>query len=121
MVRLTNHRSLGTRSVMTMPLGRLLNVLVHPGHGTAHDPEPPMKLARLIVPDLVVSAGAQDVEISALTADSRAVVPGALFAALPGSRADGARFVNDAVAKGAAAILAPLSAEVPALAVPVLA
>ena len=30
--------------------------------------------------------------------DSRCVTPGALFAALPGERADGARFVPDALA-----------------------
>jgi UDP-N-acetylmuramoyl-L-alanyl-D-glutamate--2,6-diaminopimelate ligase len=42
-----------------------------------------------------------------LTADSRAVKPGYLFAALPGSRTDGARFIADALARGAAAILMP--------------
>jgi len=46
------------------------------------------------------------VEISGLTADSRAVRPGYLFAALRGSRTDGARFVADALARGAAAVLA---------------
>ena len=44
--------------------------------------------------------------ISGITADSRAVRPGYLFAALAGSRTDGARFVADAVARGASAILA---------------
>ena len=51
-------------------------------------------------------AGA-DPEIAGLTADSRAVRPGFLFAALPGSRSDGRAFIADAVAKGACAILAP--------------
>ena len=46
-------------------------------------------------------------EILGLTSDSRAVRPGYLFAALPGSRANGARFISDAVAAGAAVILAP--------------
>ncbi len=50
------------------------------------------------------------VEISGLTADSRAVRPGYLFAALKGSRTDGARFVEDALARGAAAVLADRSA-----------
>jgi UDP-N-acetylmuramoyl-L-alanyl-D-glutamate--2,6-diaminopimelate ligase len=45
--------------------------------------------------------------IGGLTADSRQVRPGFLFAALPGSRADGRGFIADAVARGAAAILAP--------------
>ncbi len=48
-----------------------------------------------------------DLEIAGLTADSRAVRPGFLFAALPGSRSDGRAFIDDAVAKGAVAILAP--------------
>jgi UDP-N-acetylmuramoyl-L-alanyl-D-glutamate--2,6-diaminopimelate ligase len=42
-----------------------------------------------------------------LTADSRAVGPGFLFAALPGAKADGRAFIADAVARGAAAVLAP--------------
>ena len=51
-----------------------------------------------------MAAGARrDVEISGLTADSRAVAPGYLFAALPGARLDGARFIADAAARGARA------------------
>jgi UDP-N-acetylmuramoyl-L-alanyl-D-glutamate--2,6-diaminopimelate ligase len=45
--------------------------------------------------------------ITGITADSRQVKPGYLFAALPGSAADGCRFIADAVARGAAAVLAP--------------
>jgi UDP-N-acetylmuramoyl-L-alanyl-D-glutamate--2,6-diaminopimelate ligase len=45
--------------------------------------------------------------IRGLTADSRAVEPGFLFAALPGARADGRAFIAEAVARGAAAVLAP--------------
>ncbi len=47
------------------------------------------------------------VEISGITADSRAVRPGFMFAALPGAKQDGRRFIADAVARGAAAVLAP--------------
>jgi UDP-N-acetylmuramoyl-L-alanyl-D-glutamate--2,6-diaminopimelate ligase len=47
------------------------------------------------------------VEISGLTADSRQVAAGYLFAALPGSRADGRDFIPQALEKGAAAVLAP--------------
>lgn len=50
------------------------------------------------------SAGS-DVEITGLASDSRAVEPGFLFAALPGTRTDGRAFVQEAVAKGATAIL----------------
>jgi len=44
-------------------------------------------------------------DFTGLTSDSRKVKPGYLFAALAGSRADGARFVKDAVARGAVAVL----------------
>ena len=47
-----------------------------------------------------------DPEITGVTADSRKVKPGYLFAALPGSRADGATFAAKAVEAGAAAVLA---------------
>ena len=42
--------------------------------------------------------------ISAVTADSRKVQPGSLFFALAGTRDDGRRYVDEAVARGAAAI-----------------
>ncbi|HEX3756792.1 MAG TPA: UDP-N-acetylmuramoyl-L-alanyl-D-glutamate--2,6-diaminopimelate ligase [Rhizomicrobium sp.] len=45
--------------------------------------------------------------IAGLTSDSRKVKPGYLFAALAGSKTDGARFVKDAVARGAVAVLGP--------------
>jgi UDP-N-acetylmuramoyl-L-alanyl-D-glutamate--2,6-diaminopimelate ligase len=48
---------------------------------------------------------AADPEILGLTADSREVRPGFLFAALPGTKTDGRRFIEDAVAKGAVAVL----------------
>jgi len=46
-----------------------------------------------------------DPPIAGLTSDSRAVRPGYLFAALAGSKADGASFIADALARGAAALL----------------
>jgi UDP-N-acetylmuramoyl-L-alanyl-D-glutamate--2,6-diaminopimelate ligase len=49
--------------------------------------------------------GSPSPEISGLTADSREVRPGYLFAALPGAKLDGRRFIDDAVARGAVAIL----------------
>jgi len=42
-----------------------------------------------------------------VTADSRAVREGYLFAALPGLKMDGRAFIRDAVTRGAAAVLAP--------------
>ncbi|MBY0339422.1 MAG: UDP-N-acetylmuramoyl-L-alanyl-D-glutamate--2,6-diaminopimelate ligase [Acetobacteraceae bacterium] len=52
-------------------------------------------------------------DIAGLTADSRQVRPGFLFAALPGTRADGARFVPAALAAGAVAVLAGPGAGAP--------
>ncbi len=46
-------------------------------------------------------------DILALSADSRTVQPGTLFAALPGSVHDGRGFIPAAVKAGAAAVLAP--------------
>ena len=56
-------------------------------------------------------------DFTGLASDSRKVQPGFLFAALAGSTTDGARFVADAVARGAVAILArpALADEVKAL------
>lgn len=63
-----------------------------------------MRLTELVAaPALTPSDGA--LEIKGITADSRAVEPGMLFAALPGLKTDGRRFAADAVAKGAVAIL----------------
>lgn len=44
-------------------------------------------------------------EIAGITADSRQVKPGYLFAALQGSQTDGRRYVSDAAARGAVAVL----------------
>ena len=47
----------------------------------------------------------QGVTARGLAADSRAVARGDVFLAYPGERTDGRRFVADAVAHGAAAVL----------------
>lgn len=54
---------------------------------------------------LVPNVTGADPDITGVTADSRAVRAGFLFAALPGAKLDGAAFVRDAIAKGAVAIL----------------
>lgn len=51
-----------------------------------------------------------DPVITGVTADSRKVREGFLFAALPGSRADGRSFIPKALELGAAAVLAPETA-----------
>jgi UDP-N-acetylmuramoyl-L-alanyl-D-glutamate--2,6-diaminopimelate ligase len=55
--------------------------------------------------DIAIASGA-DQEIAGLSADSRAIRPGFLFAALPGTKVDGAQFIADALARGAVAVLA---------------
>lgn len=47
------------------------------------------------------------IEIVGLTADSREVRPGFLFAAFPGAKQDGRQFIEQAIARGAVAVLAP--------------
>jgi UDP-N-acetylmuramoyl-L-alanyl-D-glutamate--2,6-diaminopimelate ligase len=79
------------------------------------------QLSSLIGPDIAVTQALDGISVLGLTADSRAVERGMLFAALPGAKANGAGFVADAVARGAVAVLADWAAELPAgLAVPVL-
>ncbi len=75
--------------------------------------------------DLVAQPAAQQaawraaggLEIVGITADSRQVRHGMIFAALPGQAQDGRRFIPDAVARGASAVLAPRGTAVPAGAV----
>ena len=68
--------------------------------------------------DLVCRDLAVDPEILGVTADSRRVRPGWLFAALPGAKADGRSFVPAALSAGAAAVLA--GEAMPGLAAPVI-
>jgi UDP-N-acetylmuramoyl-tripeptide--D-alanyl-D-alanine ligase len=53
----------------------------------------------------LVGPGDKAAVVTALTADSRTVMPGALFVALPGERVDGHDYVAAAAAAGAAASL----------------
>lgn len=65
--------------------------------------------------------GSAGIDVTGITADSRKAAPGVLFAALSGSKADGAKFIADAAVKGAVAVLAAETASVPdGLAIPVL-
>jgi len=63
-----------------------------------------MRLAELVVEGTRLQAGG-GVEVTALASDSRAVTPGALFAALRGTHADGLDHVGDARRRGAVAVL----------------
>ncbi|HUN46746.1 MAG TPA: UDP-N-acetylmuramoyl-L-alanyl-D-glutamate--2,6-diaminopimelate ligase [Stellaceae bacterium] len=66
-----------------------------------------MRLTDLMEGNLapVLPAPTADPDIRGLAADSRQVEPGFLFAALPGSKADGKTFIDDAVGRGAVALL----------------
>lgn len=65
-------------------------------------------------PTRAATGGAAEVEIVGITATSGEVQPGYVFAALPGTKQDGRAFIADAVARGAAAVLAPPDTDWPA-------
>lgn len=66
-----------------------------------------MKLSELVRDcDVTGTSAFRDVEVTAITADSRAVRPGACFVAVRGRAADGHDFVARAVAAGAVAVIA---------------
>src|ERR1700728_1065994 len=65
--------------------------------------------------------GPAGVRIQAVAYDSRKVTPGAIFFALRGEKLDGARFVDDAIARGAVAIATENPAQVSARGVAVVA
>lgn len=65
-------------------------------------------------PPRAAAGGSAGTEIAGITATSGEVRPGFVFAALPGAKRDGRAFIADAVARGAAAILAPLGTDWPA-------
>jgi len=70
-------------------------------------------------PDLVVGDVAEDVTLTGVRYDSRAVQAGDLFFCVPGARSDGHDFAADAVAAGAAALVVerPTGTGVPELVV----
>jgi UDP-N-acetylmuramoyl-L-alanyl-D-glutamate--2,6-diaminopimelate ligase len=71
--------------------------------------------------DLTEGRVPADTEVTGLTADSRAVRPGFLFAALPGTQADGLDYAAEAVRRGAVCVLGRPDPRLGALAVPTLA
>lgn len=85
-----------------------------PGHRSAGSLQPvPIRppslsvadLARDFPLDLRTSGGGGATSVTGACHDSRRVVPGDLYAALPGERVHGARFASKAVAAGAVAVL----------------
>ena len=85
----------------------------------------PMRLVKLLRG--VEASGAtahSDLEIAEIAYDSRKVKPGTLFFAIHGEKTDGNKFVGDAIARGAAAIVSEearpesIPAEIPWIKVP---
>ncbi len=64
-----------------------------------------LSLAKLVDQDAKLPDGADAIRVSGITSDSRAVKPGFLFAALPGSKVDGSAFIQQAFANGAVAAI----------------
>ena len=64
-----------------------------------------MLLSRLIRGIALTDQIGRDVEITSLTCDSRTVSPGGLFAAFRGEKTDGTQFIQEALDRGAAAVL----------------
>lgn len=62
-----------------------------------------MKLSQLL--SAVGVEPLREAEISTLTCDSREVTPGALFVALEGANCDGGKYIDEALARGAAAVV----------------
>ena len=72
-----------------------------------------MKLREILPPDAEVDARYAGLDVSGVTADSRAVKRGDLFVAIAGGKTDGLRFASGAVSAGAIAVLAERSPDSP--------
>ncbi len=64
-----------------------------------------MKLRDLFSGDAIIGAQHADVAVTGIAVDSRAVKPGDVFFALAGVKTDGARFIDQAIASGAVAVV----------------
>src|SRR5579871_5874392 len=65
------------------------------------------------LPDAQIT-GAREIGVTSIETASQAVRPGALFVALRGTHADGHRYVPDAIAGGARAVVVEEPPEMPA-------
>ncbi len=61
--------------------------------------------------EILETTGDLSCEISSIEYDSRRVIPGALFVALPGGNVDGAGYIEDAAQRGAVAVLSQTPCE----------
>ena len=80
-----------------------------------------MRLADVLADLFDAPAACPDVDVTGVTADSRLAGVGDLFVAIPGTKADGGRYLADAAARGACAAIASRTADLPAgMTIPVL-
>jgi UDP-N-acetylmuramoyl-L-alanyl-D-glutamate--2,6-diaminopimelate ligase len=73
----------------------------------------PLEMLLQALPQSRVTGGPHAQNISSLAIDSRAVTRGALFVALRGEQTDGHRYIDEAVARGAAAVVSEMSVTLP--------
>ena len=71
-----------------------------------------MRLRELFSDEITIDPRAAAVEVSGLAVDSRAVKVGDLFFALAGQKTNGARFIDEAIAAGAVAVVGDHSPKV---------
>ncbi len=79
-----------------------------------------IELGKLVNGLVHLTEAERQIQIDTISADSRKISPGCIFAALPGTRVDGAQFIPMAIANGASAILTGSSSEIGETPVPVL-
>jgi UDP-N-acetylmuramoyl-L-alanyl-D-glutamate--2,6-diaminopimelate ligase len=79
---------------------------LHPTDGALPGPgDEPRLLSALLGDGIASPEPIADVRITSIVTHSNDVVPGSLFVALRGSRTDGHLYVDDAIARGAAAVV----------------
>jgi len=73
----------------------------------------PLEVLLHALPESRITGGPHAQNISSLAIDSRTVTPGALFFALRGEQTDGHRYIDEAVARGAAGVVFEKSVALP--------
>jgi UDP-N-acetylmuramoyl-L-alanyl-D-glutamate--2,6-diaminopimelate ligase len=64
-----------------------------------------MTLSQLVGSDALVPSAISEIAVKGITSDSRLIEPGFVFAALPGAKVDGQKFIADALQRGATAVI----------------
>lgn len=65
-----------------------------------------MRLRDVLPAGTLPPAGAEGLDVFGITAASAAAAPGVIFAGLPGTKADGAAYIPDAIARGVRVVIA---------------